>query len=162
VSGRKRSVPALRASQPSPSRGEGKRPKLWGRSDTTSSPKQAADERPRTIARAPSAEARATGRTVTLREGEAESVASIMAALPDPASLPAGTLVVVLGTIASPRSLARSVLAALGRTKTATRARRCSALVARGYVGVAAADDDAREDLAWGYVPGTLPSVENA
>jgi hypothetical protein len=47
---------------------------------------------------------------------------------------------------------ARTVLAILGRARTVPRAVRCSALVARGYVRVGAAEDDRRVDLAWGYV----------
>ncbi|OJY24241.1 MAG: hypothetical protein BGO98_20460 [Myxococcales bacterium 68-20] len=118
----------------------------------------------RTAARAPSAAARAAATTVVLGEAEAASVASIMATLPDPASLPAGALVIVAGEIASVRSagplalgrsLARSVLSVFGRARTVTRARRCSALVARGYVDVGAAEDDAHADLAWGYAPET-------
>ncbi|MBX3208841.1 MAG: hypothetical protein KF764_27670 [Labilithrix sp.] len=100
--------------------------------------------------------------TVVLGEVDASSVAGVIAALPDPASLPAGKLVIVLGELGeagsgarapSARSFARSVMAVFRRTKTVTRARRCSALVARGYVGVGAADDELRADLAWGYAP---------
>jgi hypothetical protein len=108
--------------------------------------------RPRTAAKLPSAEERATARTVALSEDEAASVVSIMAKLPDPAELPAGALVLVPGEIAGARSLARSVLAVFGRTKTIARALRCSALVARGYVRVGAAADE-NGDLAWGYAP---------
>jgi hypothetical protein len=115
--------------------------------------------RVQTTARLPSAEARATGKTVTLGEGDAARVESIMAALPDPTSLGAGTVVIVPGDIASPsRSLARSVLAVFGRAKTVSRAHRCSALVARGYVDVGAGEDESRADLAWGYAPRTSAS----
>lgn len=113
--------------------------------------------RPRIAARLPSAEARALAKTVPLGESEAASVATIMATLPDPTTLAPGTLVLVPGEAASPRSLARSVLAVFGRSKAITRARRCTALVARGYVDVGAAEDDARVDLAWGYAPGSPP-----
>ena len=135
-SNRKSSIPAPRPSRPAPVRGE-------------------ADVRARIAARAPSAEQRASATTIALDERDAASVAAIMTKLPDPASLPAGALVIVPGAIAASggRSFARTVLAALGRTKTVPRARRCSALVARGYVGVGAAEDDARADLAWGYAP---------
>ena len=71
VSDRSSSVPAPRASRP------------------------AVGVRARTAARAPSAEARASATTVVLGEVEAASVASIMATLPDPGSLPAGALVIV-------------------------------------------------------------------
>ena len=128
MSDRKSSIPTPRASRPGTGRGE-------------------AALRARTAARALSAEQRAAATTIALRDEDASSVAAIMAKLPDPGSLPGGALVVVPGEIASAgRSLARSVLAVFGRTKTVARARRCSALVARGYVDVGAA-----EDLAWGY-----------
>jgi hypothetical protein len=73
--------------------------------------------------------------------------------LPDPAELPPGTMVVVLGEIAAARSLARSVLAVFGRVRSVSRALRCTALVARGYVDVGAGEDETRADLAWGFVP---------
>jgi len=134
VSDRKSSIPAPRASRPA-SRNE-------------------APLRARTAARAPSADARAAATTIALRDDDATSVAAVMAKLPDPASLSPGALVIVPGEVVSgARSLARSVLAVFGRTKTVTRARRCSALVARGYVDVGAAEDETRADLAWGYVP---------
>jgi hypothetical protein len=76
-----------------------------------------------------------------------------MQRLPDPAELPFGTLVLVPGEVSKARSLARSVLAVFGRTKTVARSLRCSALVARGYVCVGAADDETHADLAWGYAP---------
>ena len=141
MSERKSSVPAPRASRPA-ARSEG-------------------SIRARIAARAPSAEQRASATTIALRDDDAASVAAIMAKLPDPASLSPGALVVVPAEIASTgRSLARSVLAVFGRTKTATRARRCSALVARGYVDVGAAEDDTRADLAWGYAPRPPASEE--
>ncbi len=114
--------------------------------------------RPRPVARLPSAEARAAATTITL-ESEALDVAAVMARLPAPADLPAGTLVVVPAKVEAPRSLARSVLAMLGRAKTVSRALRCSALVARGYVDVGAAEDDAHVDLAWGRVIHLSPAA---
>ena len=141
MSDRKSSIPAPLPSRPA-ARGE-------------------AGIRARTAARAPSAEQRAAATTVALGDDDAGSVAAIMSKLPDPASLPAGTLVIVPGEIASyGRSLARTVLAVLGRTKTVTRARRCSALVARGYVDVGAAEDDTHADLAWEYAPRPPASEE--
>lgn len=119
--------------------------------------------RGRTAARAPSAAARARATTVLLGEAEASSVASIMAVLPDPATLTTGALVIVTseiapvrpaGPLALGRSLARSVLSIFGRARKVTRAQRCSALVARGYVDVGAAED-AHADLTWGYAPET-------
>lgn len=74
-----------------------------------------------------------------------------MKALPNPAELAPGTLVIVQGEIASPPSLARSVLSVFRRPKTVRRALRSSALVARGYVRVGAASDG-EVDIAWGYV----------
>jgi hypothetical protein len=76
-----------------------------------------------------------------------------MALLPDPSELPPASLVVVTGELGGRRSLARSVLAVFGRDKPVSRALRCSALVARGYVGIGAAQDEAGGDLAWGYTP---------
>jgi hypothetical protein len=76
-----------------------------------------------------------------------------MATLPAPASLAPGTLVLVPGELADSQGLARRVLAVFGRTTRVPRARRCSALLARGYVDVGAALDDAGVDIAWGYAP---------
>lgn len=143
MSERKSSVPAPRPSRPATARNDG-------------------SIRSRIAARAPSAAQRAAATTIALRDEDATSVAAIIAKLPDPASLAPGALVVLPGEIASAgRSLARSVLAVFGRAKTVTRARRCSALVARGYVDVGAAEDDGtRADLAWGYAP--TPSAPEA
>lgn len=102
----------------------------------------------RSAARAP--EGRAGAHVVTLTEAQASSVATVLAALPDPATLAPGALVVVPAKVAG-GGLARSVLSMLGRPKLVARSRRCSALVARGYVGVGAAEDG-DDDLAWGYV----------
>jgi hypothetical protein len=107
----------------------------------------------RSAARLPSPSERSGARVIALREGS--SVAAVMAALPDPADLPPGTLVVVAGNLDTPGGFARSVLAVFGRSKTVPRAHRCSALVARGYVDVGAASDEARSDLAWGRTPPT-------
>lgn len=103
----------------------------------------------------PAASARKEARVVALAPEEIADVASAARALPDPSDLPEGTLVMVDGRLREARSIARSVLAALGRTKSASRAIRCSALVARGYVRVGAATDpDERTDWAWGYATG--------
>lgn len=93
--------------------------------------------------------------TVTLKEADAGSVESVARILPDPATLAPGTVVLVPAALEATRSLARSVLAALGRTKTAPRSIRCTALVARGYVDVGAGDDADLADVAWGRAPGT-------
>jgi hypothetical protein len=129
---------------------------------TSRPPSRSELPRVHTAARAPSPEARAAAKVVVLDETSAASVATIMAALPDPQSLPAGALVIVPAEIggASGRSFARSVLAVFGRVKAVTRARRCSALVARGYVDVGAAEDETRADLAWGRANGASASEE--
>jgi hypothetical protein len=102
------------------------------------------------VSRTPST---ASATTVALSESDAESIDRIMAALPDPATLPSGALVIVPSEIRAPRTLTRSVRALFGRPATVARAWRCTALVARGYVDVGAAEDEERGDLAWGYAP---------
>ncbi|MBX3188681.1 MAG: hypothetical protein KF819_16810 [Labilithrix sp.] len=93
-------------------------------------------------------------RTIALAPLEAEGVETIARALPDPESLPVGTLVVILPVVAEPPSLANRLLAAFGRARGVSRALRCTAMVARGYVRVGAAvDPDSRADLVWGYAP---------
>jgi hypothetical protein len=74
--------------------------------------------------------------------------------LPDPDALEPGTLVLVdAHARTTERSLMRSVLGALGRKEKVSRAARCTALVARGYLRVGAGiDPDTDADLAWGYV----------
>ncbi len=116
----------------------------------------AVGSRARTAARPLTPAEIAGAERVSLREVDAGSIAAAILALPDPAALAPGTLVIVPAEIASPRSLAKSVLAVFGRTKTVSRANRCSALLARGYIGVGAAEDDegASGDLAWGRAPG--------
>jgi hypothetical protein len=115
-----------------------------------------------TAARVPSAAARAAAVTVTITEEAVSSVEAIAAQLPDPATLPGGTLVIVPAEVSGSRSLARSVLAVFGRTKTVTRARRCSALLARGYVDIGAGDDANRADLAWAKTPSAASLEEEA
>lgn len=84
----------------------------------------------------------------------ASDLAGLARELPDPDELPAGTLVFVLPTVVDPPSLTNRFLAALGRGRTVTRELRSTALVARGYVDVAAGVDPAsRSDLVWGYAP---------
>jgi hypothetical protein len=91
-------------------------------------------------------------RMVEIREADAGSLAGVIAALPDPAELEAGTLVVIPAELAGGKTLGRSLLAVFGRAKTVARTRRCTALVARGYVDVGAADGP-EGDFAWGRVP---------
>jgi hypothetical protein len=74
--------------------------------------------------------------------------AEVAAQIPPATDLPAATPLFVLG--AAVRS--RGVLRWLGvRTVPVTRAARCSALVARGYVGIGAGVDvTSGADLSWG------------
>ena len=98
----------------------------------------------------------ASAKVIALSETDAGTLAGVIAALPDPAALAPGTLVVLRGDPAGGRSLAQSVLAVFGRTKPIPRTRRCTALVARGYVEVGAAESD-DGDLAWGQAPPPSP-----
>jgi hypothetical protein len=95
----------------------------------------------------PSSKDRATAKVVSLDS------------LPDPNGLEPGTLVLVRDEArTTERSLVRSVLGALGRKERVSRASRCTALVARGYVRVGAGTDpDTDADLCWGYCPVTEP-----
>lgn len=98
----------------------------------------------------------AEARAVALGPADVADVASLARALPDPDTLPPGALVVVLPNVIDPPSLGSRLLAALGRGRTVSRALRSSALVARGYVRVAAGvDTDTRADLVWGYALAT-------
>lgn len=95
---------------------------------------------------------------VVLGPHDGSDADAVARALPDPESLPEGTLVVVLPEIVAPPSLASRLLAAVGRGEHSPRAARCTALVARGYVRVGAAAPDARakarQELAWGFATG--------
>ena len=75
---------------------------------------------------------------------DASSIAGIAAQLPDAGSLPSRTPVFVLGKAAEVRSFWRL----FARGVTISRAARCSAMLARGYV-----DIGADTDLVWGYAP---------
>ena len=108
--------------------------------------------RARTAATPLNPEVLKTARIVVISAADAGSLATVIAALPDPAELDAGTLVVVPGELAGGKSLGQSLLAVFGRAKTVARTRRCTALVARGYIDVGAADSS-DGDLAWGRVP---------
>ena len=89
-------------------------------------------------------------REIVLAAEDAKDVAAIASALPDPTTLEPGTRVSVLGTPKEAPSLATRLFAALGRGKApgVPCAWRCTALVARGYVKVGAADG-----RAWGFAP---------
>lgn len=98
---------------------------------------------------------------VVLGPADATSVAAVARALPDPGELPDGTLLVVLPHVIDAPSLASRLFAALGRGRTVSRALRSSALVARGYVRVAAGvDRESRSDLVWGYSVRERPLTE--
>jgi hypothetical protein len=89
---------------------------------------------------------------VALGPADIVDVTTVARALPDPDVLPTGTLVVVLPHVLDAPSLTSGFLAALGRGRTVSRALRSTALVARGYVRVAAGiDRESRSDLVWGY-----------
>ena len=104
----------------------------------------------------------ADAHAVVLGPADVVDVASLARVLPDPDALPAGVLVVVLPQVLDPPSLANRLRAALGRGRTASRALRASAMVARGYVGVAAGIDRAtRTDLVWGYASSTEPPEDS-
>lgn len=97
-------------------------------------------------------------RETVLLDGErVHSVAEAAAALPDPDSLAPGTLLLVPGAPPRAGSFATRLFRALSGGKPVSRAVRCSALVARGYVDVAAASagEPNRDDVAWGYAPTT-------
>ncbi len=90
---------------------------------------------------------------VTLGPDDGADVASVARALPDPTTLGRGALVVVLPDVASARSLAGRLFAALGRAPGVPRVLRCTALLARGYVDVGGGvDPETGVDLAWGRV----------
>ena len=103
--------------------------------------------------------------TKTLRlvgPADVVDVASLARVLPDPDTLPSGVLVVVLPHVVDPPSLANRFLAALGRGRTVSRALRASAMVARGYVRVAAGiDRETRSDLVWGYSSSNEQTVDS-
>ncbi len=82
--------------------------------------------------------------------GEEMGASEVAAQLPAASSLPARTPVWVLGTAAGDGAMWRL----FGRGSAVSRAARCSALVARGYVDVGAGVDAASgADLAWGRAP---------
>lgn len=90
----------------------------------------------------PSAGERAAGKVVTFD------------ALPDANAVEPGTLVVVTDHARGERSLVKSVLGALGRKQSVSRATRCTALLLKGYIRIGAGvDPDTSADLAWGYAP---------
>lgn len=80
---------------------------------------------------------------------------SLAASLPAPDELARGALVVLLAEASGNETIKGRLLAAFGRTRRLSRALRCSALLARGYVDVGAGTDPASGgDLVWGRAPG--------
>jgi hypothetical protein len=76
-----------------------------------------------------------------------EDPASVATQIPEASSLEPGTCVYVMGAA----SRGAGVLARLMGKVTVSRAARCSALLARGYVGIGAGVDDVSgADVAWG------------
>lgn len=92
---------------------------------------------------------------VTLGEADARDAESLARALPDPSDVEPGALVVVHPDAPGSRSLAGRLLSALGRHDASIpRARRCTALLLRGYVDVGGGvDKTTGADLAWGRAP---------
>ena len=82
---------------------------------------------------------------------DAESPASVAEQIPHADTRPAGS-VVVLGPIATRKRGALGRLIGDARVKV-PKAARCTALLARGYVGIAAEGDD-----VWGVVPASPPA----
>ena len=96
----------------------------------------------------PSADARAL--LLAVRGRGTCTTADVVAQLPAAATLPSGTPLLVLGSAISDGPLWRL----FARGVPVTRAARCTALVARGYVEVGAGTDETSgTDLAWGIVP---------
>ena len=106
-------------------------------------------------------DATAPSYAVALSPADIRDVTTVARALPDPDELPDGTLVIILPHVLDAPSLASRFLAALGRGRTVSRALRSTALVARGYVRVAAGvDRESRSDLVWGYSVAEQPRHE--
>ncbi len=80
---------------------------------------------------------------------EGPEVAEVIAQLPEIGSIPPGTKVVVAGRAATPSGLFARIF---GGKKTVPRAVRSSALLARGFVDIAAASEG-DDDLVWGFTP---------
>jgi hypothetical protein len=79
-----------------------------------------------------------------------ESAAEVAAQLPDPSTLEPGTRVFVMGAASRGAGLLRRLMGSV----TVPRVSRCTALLARGYVGIGAGVDEvSRTDVVWGSVP---------
>ncbi len=81
-----------------------------------------------------------------------DDVRSVAGQIPGASTLPAGTVVVVLGGAARGGRFLSHLFG--GSTVPVSRAARCAALIARGYVAVGAAIDEATKiEIAWGRAP---------
>lgn len=76
-------------------------------------------------------------------------IAEVISQLPEIASMTPGAEVVISARISSSAGLFARVF---GRKKSVSRAVRCSALLARGFVDIAAAGEG-DDDLVWGFAP---------
>jgi hypothetical protein len=85
-------------------------------------------------------------------ESDLSSAEAVAAQLPDAASLPARTLVVLLGNAGGAGGVWRRIL--FMKDAKIPRAPRASALLMRGYVEIGAAKDAASShDLVWAWSP---------
>lgn len=99
-----------------------------------------------------STEAHATAVQLDARHGDLQSVSSIVAQIPRATSLPPRTPIVLLGLAVRAPGVWGRLLGA--GTVRVTRASRCTALLARGYVDVGGGlDEVTASDLAWGWSP---------
>jgi hypothetical protein len=98
--------------------------------------------------RAWSSEAEAIAVLIDAEGLDTSDPAAVAAQIPHAIELPESTLVCVLGAAAR----GHGVMRCLQRTVQVPLSARCTALLARGYVGVGAGIDDAgSNDLAWGF-----------
>lgn len=81
--------------------------------------------------------------------GSTFAIAEVISQLPEVGSMKPGTQVVILARSTPPTGLFARVF---GRKKGVPRAVRCSALLARGFVNIAAAGEG-DDDLVWGFAP---------
>jgi len=80
--------------------------------------------------------------------------AQIAGVLPAPESLARGALLIILGEAPSQGGLVARVLQTLRRGEPVPRTARATALLARGYLHIGAARDEASgHDLVWGFAP---------
>jgi hypothetical protein len=96
----------------------------------------------------PSADAAAV--LLDARAGDLRSAWDVAQQVPLASTLPAGAPLIVLGTAAPSASVWRWLV----RDVAISRAARCSALLARGYVDIGAGTDEVTgAEFAWGYAP---------